>query len=159
MNKLLIVSASFLFIAGSISMAWAHGPKGSGSGYRSYGYSKPHFSKSPRSGRGHQHHRSVSPRSRRLPNIEHGVIHNKPGPLQNKPFYSPLTDSYDQGYGVSPLRKAQERKGAQQAPRHSHSPHAHQDNYPDSWIHYGKQKQLRQLGILPPLPETSQGSK
>ncbi len=161
MNKLLIVSASFLFVVGSISITWAHGPKASSSsGYRSSGHSKPHFSKPShmRSGRGHQHRGSVSPQSRRLPRIEHGVIHSKPGPLQNKPFYSPLTKSYNQGFGVSPLRKALERKGVQQVLRHSHSPHpSYFDKNPDPWFLYGKGDKFRQMGLIPPRRKDSQG--
>jgi len=172
MKKLLIVSAGFLFVAGFISIAWAHGPNGGGLGYRSHGYSQPYFNRSfPRSVRGHhQHHGhsyygslpyskrnhvprgSISRQSRRLPRIENGVILSKPGPIQSKQNISPLTKAYDRGIGVSPLRKALERKGVQQVPQPLHTPHAHHGNHSDPWFYYGKGKQLRQLGILPPLP-------
>jgi hypothetical protein len=175
MNKLLILSASFLFIAVSVSTAGAHGPNGSGSGYRSHAYSKPHFSRPshlrsgighhqrrghshfgsfPRSRRHHLPHGSVSSQAHRLPKVEHGVLHSKPGPLQKKPFFSPITKFYDQGFGVSPLRKALERKGSRQVPRHTHSPHSHPDNHSDPWFLYGKGKEFRQMGILPPIPQT-----
>ena len=163
MKKLLTVLASFIFVVGFISIAWAHGPNGGGLGYRSHGYSQPYFNRSfPRSVRGHhQHHGhsyygslpyskrnqvprgSISRQSRRLPRIENGVILSKP---------SPLTKAYDRGVGVSPLRKALESKGVQQVPQPLHSPHAHQGKPSDPWFYYGKGQQLRQLGILPPLP-------
>lgn len=166
MKKLLIVSAVFLFVAGFISMAWAHGPNRGGGGFRSHGYSKPYFTRSaPRSFRGHhQHHGhshlgslpfprrnhlphgSVSRQSHRLPRIENGVIHSKPGPIQSKQFNS-LPG------------KTLGRKGTRQVPHHSHSPRVHRDKHSGAWFHYGKEKQLRQLGILPPLPHTSQGSE
>jgi hypothetical protein len=176
MNKLCIISASFLFIAGSVSTAWAHGPNRNSSGYRSHAYSKPHFSRPshlrsgighhqrrgpshlgsfPRSRQHHLPHGSVSPRVHRLPRIEHGVLHSKPGPLQKRPFYSPITKFYDQGLGVSPLRKAQERKESRQVPRHMHSPHFHPDNHSDPWFLYGKGKEFRQMGILPTIPQTT----
>lgn len=170
MNKFFIVSTSFLFVAGFISIAWAHGSSGGGSGYRSSGYSSHQFNRpsSQRAGISHrrhhghsnsrQHHLShkrVSPQSLRLPRIERGVIQSQPGPLQNKSFNSPLAKHHSQGFGVSPLRKALERKGL----RHFHSPHAHHHNNSDLWFLYGKDKEFRQMGLIPPLPQTSRGLK
>lgn len=174
MKKLLIVLAGCLFFVGSISMSWAHGPKGSGSGYRSLGSTKPYFTRSPRSGIGHRHlgksnirsrrnfgrrplsRRGVSPQSRRLPRIERGVILSKPSPLQKKFFYSPVAKSYERGFGVSPFRKSLERQRPLRIPRHSHAPRpSYFNNNPDPWFLYGKGKEFRQMGLLPPLPQTS----
>ena len=138
MKNLVIVAVCFLIVTGWVVEAWAHGPGGFRSGTWSDGYSKPGFfrpsSKNPGSGwhnfyrhprsfqgtgygHGRPHHgrlygphRQRIPQDRRFPRIESGVLLNKPGPLQNRTFYSPLVQSYNRGFGVSPLRKALERK-------------------------------------------------
>ena len=129
MKKLLIILAGFLFVTAFISMAWAHGPYGSGSGYRSHGYSKPHF-KRPSSPRVHQRHNK---------HYRH-----------YRPYYGPLVRYYD--YGDSPPREE-----SQQVPQHSPFSSTYYKNNPEPWFLYGKGKQLRQMGILPPIPQTSRG--
>ena len=178
MKNLVIVAVCFLIVTGWVVEAWSHGPRGFRSGTWSDGYSKPGFfrpsSKNPGSGwhnfyrhlrsfqgtgygHGRPHHgrlygphRQRIPQDRRFPRIESGVLLNKPGPLQNRTFYSPLVQSYNRGFGVSPLRKALERKRGQKAPRHFHSPHLYYHENPDPWFLYGKGDQLRRMGILPP---------
>ena len=181
MQKLITVLASVLLLAVWVTEAWAHGSGGFRSGTRSDGYSKPGFYRPsfknpgsggrnfyghPRSfrgtgtgyGHGRPHHgrlygpyRQRIPQDQRLPRIESGILLSKPGPLQNRTFYSPLVQSYyNRGFGVSPLRKALERKKLQKAPRHFHSPHLYYHENPDPWFLYGKGDQLRQMGILPP---------
>ena len=46
MKKLLILFVSLLFVAGFTSLAWAHGFKSGGSGFRGHGNSKSHYSRS-----------------------------------------------------------------------------------------------------------------
>jgi len=153
MNRLLIIALSFLFFVGFISIAWAHGPHGNN--YRSYSHSKPHSSRpsNPRSGIGNQQrHRH----SRHLPRIENGIIVSKSGPIQSKTLRNSRTKSFSPGFGASPLRKALQRKGLQQVPRHSHSSHSYYHDNPEPWFLYGKGKEFRQMGLIPPLPLTSQ---
>jgi hypothetical protein len=176
-KKLLIVSASLLCVAGFISMAWAHGPGGSGFGYRSYSYSTPHFSRPShsrigggfRQHPGHSRYGSLpyskrghlrrSRQSHRLPRIENGIILGKPGPIQSKTLRDSRTKSFSPGFGVGPLRKALQRKGLQQGPRHTPSSHIYFSNNPEPWFLYGKGKEFRQMGLIPPLPQTSQKLK
>ena len=163
MKKLLILSASLLCVAGLVSITWAHGPKGGGFGYRGHSYGKPQFHAPSRLsagiGRHHRHfsrkpfsRRGVSPGSRRLPHIDNGVIHSRPGPLQNRPFNSPIANAYNRGIGVSPIRKAQERKAPPQVPSYTHRPYTHHDDNPEPWFLYGNGKEFRQMGLIPPLP-------
>jgi hypothetical protein len=173
MKNLVIVAAGFLIVTGWVAEAWAHGPGGFRSGTRSDGYSKPSFHRpiyrQPRTGfpkhygssralkpyrygnvPPHIRYPNLSPTSHGLPRIQNGVLYSKPGPLQNRTFYSPLVQSYNRGFGVSPLRKALERKRRQKAPRHFHSPHLYYHENPDPWFLYGKGDQFRRMGILPP---------
>ncbi len=148
MNKLLIVSASVLFVAGFISMAWAHGPNGSGSGYRSYGHSKPHFNR-PSYPRIHLRHNQHFRHQSHNKHYGHQRHHR-----HYKPYYSPLAKSYDYDYEAS-----LPRENSRPVPRHTHSSHIYYNNNPEPWFLYGKGKQLRQMGIIPPLPQTSRGLK
>jgi hypothetical protein len=85
-----------------------------------------------------------------LPRIENGILYSKPGPLQTRTVDSPLIRAHNRGIGVSPLRKAIERKALRKAPRHFPSPHSYFLENPDPWFLYGKGDELRQMGILPP---------
>lgn len=172
MKKLLIVSAAFLMVTGIVSITWAHGPNGGG-GFRSYGNSKPSLSKPSFSSRtqGHSHygsrpgqqHRGQSrafPRTRQFPGIGSGLIRNNPGSLQNEAGLSPLEKAYSRGVGVSPLRKALERK-APPVPSYPQPSTFPQSTpffapVPDPWFYYGNGNQLRQLGVVPTFPQASQ---
>lgn len=176
MKKLLIALVSLLFVAGFISMAWAHGSNGSRYS-RSHGYSKHHSSRPshPRFGDGfrqhrrHLHHGSLTHSKRRhlrrsrqyhrLPRIENGVILSRPGPLQNRSFNSPIARAYARGIGVSPIMKSLEKKALQQVPRHSISSRSYHYNNPEPWFLYGKGKEFRQMGLIPSLPQASQELK
>jgi len=177
MKKLLIVSAGLLCVAGFISMAWAHGPSGSGFGYRSYSYSTPHFSRPShpqigsdfRQRHRHSHYGSLSHtkryylrrsrQSHRLPRIENGIILSKPGPLESRFLSNPIAKTYDRDIRVSPIRKALGKRGSRQSPRHTPSSHIYFSNNPEPWFLYGKGKEFRQMGLIPPLPQTSQKLK
>ncbi len=149
MKKLLIVLAGFLFVTGFISMAWAHGPYGSGSGYRSHGYSKPHF-KRPSYPRVHQRHNKHFHHQRHNKHYRH-QHHNKHY-RHYRPYYGPLVRYYDYDYGDSPSREE-----SPQVPQHTPFSRNYYNNNPEPWFLYGKGKQLRQMGILPPIPQTSRG--
>ena len=157
MNKLLIVSVSFLFVAGFISMAWAHGPNRSGSGYRSYGHSKPHFSR-PSYPRIHLRHNQHFRHQRHNKHYRH-QRHNKHYSHQRHyrhhryygPYYGPLGRSYEYGYEDGPPREE-----SLQVPQHTPSSHIYYSNNPEPWFLYGKGKEFRQMGLIPPIPQTSQ---
>jgi len=143
MKKLLIVLAGFLFVTAFISMAWAHGPYGSGSSYRSHGYSKPHFKRHfhPRV---HQRHNKHFRHQRHNQHYRHYRHHRL--------YYGPLVRYYDYGYEDNPPREE-----SPQVPRHTPFSRIYYKNNPEPWFLYGKGKQLRQMGILPPIPQTSRG--
>ena len=158
MKKLLIVSVSLLCVAGFISMAWAHGPSGSGFGYRSYGHSKPHFSR-PSHSRVHQRHNKHYRHQRHKQHYRH-PRHNKHYRHQrhfryHRPYYGPLVRYYDYGYEDS----SPPREELPQVPRHTPSSRIYFSNNPEPWFLYGKGKEFRQMGLIPPLPQTSQELK
>jgi hypothetical protein len=178
MKKLLIALVSLLFVAGFISMAWAHGSNGSSYGSRGHGYSKhnssrpshPRFGGGFRQHRKHLHHGSLTHSKRRhlrrsrqlhrFPRIRNGIILGGSRFLQNRPLSSsPIERATARGIGVSPIMKAQERKTLQQAPRHSLSSRSYHYNNPEPWFLYGKGKEFRQMGLIPSLPQASQELK
>lgn len=175
MKKLLIVSVSFLFVAGFISMAWAHGPKGSNSGFRSHGYSKPHFSRPSHPQKKLHHnpqlrHKSVKRHQRHHRNFRHYRYYS--------PYYSPFITpyGYDYGYGGGygyggygyggygygggyGYRDSPPREEPRQVPQHTPSSRVYYNNNPEPWFLYGKGKEFRQMGLIPPLSQASQGLK
>lgn len=173
MDKFLIVIISLALLMLWVAESWAHGPGGSRTGTLSYGYKKPSFHRplyqQPRTGLPkhygplralrpthygyalpHIRYPYLTPTSQRLPRIEKGVLYSKPGPLQTHTIYSPLIRAHNRGIGVSPLRKAIERKALRKAPRHFPSPQSFFFENPDPWFLYGKGDELRRMGILPP---------
>jgi hypothetical protein len=140
MKKLLIVSAGFLFVMGFISIVWAHGP-GNGSGYRSHGYSKPHFKR-------HSHPRVHQRHNKHFRHQHHNkhFRHYRPHRL----YYGPLVRYYDYGYEDNPPREE-----LPQAPQHTPFSRIYFSNNPEPWFLYGKGKEFRQMGLIPPLPQTS----
>ncbi len=155
MKRLVLVLAGVLMLAAWVASAWAHGPNGNRSGYKSHNFSQPRSSRpsyrnpSPRFGHAKSSSRNrksnrgyIPPQSKRLPRIEGGVLYSKPGPLQNRPFSSPIAKAYERGWGVSPRRKALEKKNRLQPPPHTHAPRR-QFPSPDPWFLYGNGHLLR----------------
>jgi hypothetical protein len=167
MKKLLIVSVSFLFVAGFVSMVWAHGPKGSSnSGFRSHGYSKPHFSKPSHPQTQLRHNQQLRHKSikRHHRNFRHYRYYS--------PYYSPFITPYGYdygygggygyggyGYGGYGYGDSPPREEPRQVPQHTPSSRVYYNNNPEPWFLYGKGKEFRQMGLIPPLSQTSQGLK
>jgi hypothetical protein len=181
MKKLSIVLASFLFVAGFISIAWAHGPKGSGSGYRGHSYSKPHFSRPsyPRihlrhnqhyrhqrhkGHKGHNkhylqqrhkgHNKHYRHQSHQRPNQHYRHKNHRRHHRYYRPYYGPYGRYYDFDYGYGDDPPIEE---SPQVPQHTPSSQIYYNNNPEPWFLYGKGKEFRQMGLIPPLPQTSQG--
>jgi hypothetical protein len=169
MKKLLIALLSLLFVVGFISMVWAHGLKGSGSGFRSHGHSKFHFSKSSHSRIGggfRQHHgkfgRGSSVRSRRHSKFHFNrSFHSRKHFRYNRhfrnhryysPYFSPFVRYYD--YDDNPPREE-----VLQIPQHTPSSRIYYNDNPEPWFLYGKGKEFRQMGLIPSLPQASQELK
>lgn len=191
MKKLTIVLACFLLVAGGISISWAHGSKGGGSGFRGHGHSRPHFSRPSYPGihlRHNQHINHKSHRSRHYHQKSHKrqnrlyrqkghhrhKAHNKykghhrhKGHLRHKghhkhkghhrhyrhkghhryywPYYGPYARIY--GYEDGPPLDE-----SPQGPQHTLSSEIYYNKNPDPWFLYGKGNELRQMGVIPPLP-------
>ena len=182
MKKLLIVSISFLWIAGFTSMVWAHGPKSGGHGFISHGHSKPHFSRHSHKGkhlgrklslRPHQrsrHHLGREPRVQKHSRRGHGIRrHGHSKQLLGKHSHLRVRLGRNHRFGrfglnrfqrfyryYSPtLRKDYEDRAPQEesrsVPQHTPASHIYYDTNPEPWFLYGKSKEFRQLGLIPPI--------
>lgn len=171
MKKLLILSAGFLFAVGLMSTAWAHGPKGSGSGFRGHGFSKSHFNKSTisrsgvhfrqhlrKSGRGliFRNHGRSKARFKRFANsprrhlrqhrrFRDQGVNRSFRRFRNSRFFSPFLYNPYYGYGDS-----LPRQDLRPAPQHTSSSRIYYNENPEPWFLYGKGKQFRQMGLIPP---------
>jgi hypothetical protein len=151
MKKLSIVLAGFLFVAGFFSTSWAQGPKGGGSGYRGHGHSKPHYSRPSHSrihSRHNQHyrHKGHNKHYRHKGHKRHHR-HYRQGRYY-WPYYGPYGRYYEYGYEDDPPIEES------QVPQHSPSSHIYYNKNPEPWFLYGKGKEFRQMGLIPPLSQT-----
>ena len=157
MKKFLIVAISFLWMAGFTSMAWAHSPKRSGHVFHSHGHSKPHFSRHSHKGKhlGHgQGFRTHRPSKHHLGKRSHFRKHlgqrqgfRRLGPRRFQRFYryySPTLRNND-------YEERAPREESRPAPKHSAASHIYYDTNPEPWFLYGKSKEFRQMGLIPPL--------
>lgn len=171
MKKFLILPVSLLLTIGLISITWAHGPKRSGSGVRGHSVSKPAFQKPERSSVGigfRQHlrksnrkalsHASRKPLSRRgvltdsrpLPRVVTGTLFGKRAFLRNRRLLS--IPFFNRNFGVRLRKQAPEEKELLPASQPAYSSEMYFDNNPNPWFLYGKGKEFRHMGLIPPLP-------
>ena len=148
MKKLLIVLTGLLCASGFVSIAWSHGPKAPASGIHSSGGSKFHFNR-------HSHPRKHLGRSKH--HFRHKRGHQRHlGKLGRYWFYTPYYNTGIRAYGYQDIPPKEE---VEQAPKHTQADQLYYDANPEPWFLYGNGKEFRQMGLIPPLSQTSEDLK